>query len=177
MRAAAGLLLVALTGLAAPQARADGLAWTPYESPAGRFRVLLPAPPLPTSDVFKSRAGSVPEVGVETQAGGLVLKVERHELPALACLLLPDQRILAFAASGLLDDRSGRLESEEPTLFQGHPARTLRYARTDLADREEEARLVLVGHRLYIAVARSDGASDAREEIARFFNSFEVWED
>ena len=148
-----------------------------YESQTGRFRVLLPAPPLATSGVFKTRAGSVPEVGVETETADLVLKVEHHDLPRLACLLLPDQRILEFATSGLLDDRHGRLESEQRTFFQGHPGRTLRYARTDLGDRPEEARLVLVGQRLYIAVARADGASDAREQIARFFDSFEFWED
>jgi hypothetical protein len=177
VRWAARFLLVAMAWLAPEALRAEGLAWTPYESQTGRFRVLLPAPPLPTSGVFETRAGSVPEVGVETEAADLVLKVEHHDLPLLACLLLPDQRILALATSGLLDDRHGRLESEEPAFFQGHPGRVLRYARTDLGDREEQARLVLVGRRLYIAVARADGASDAHESIARFFNSFEIWED
>ncbi|HME68818.1 MAG TPA: hypothetical protein VKM54_03015 [Myxococcota bacterium] len=177
VRLAACFLLVAVAWLAPEAVRADGLAWAPYESQSGRFRVLLPAPPLPTRGTFETRAGSVPEVGVETQTAELVLKVEHHDLPLLACLVLPDQRILEFATSGLLDDRHGRLESKEPTFFQGHPGRILRYARTDLGDRPEQARLVLVGRRLYIAVARADGASDAREQIARFFDSFEFWED
>jgi hypothetical protein len=177
VRLAASFLLVAVVWLAPRAVRADGLAWTRYESQTGRFRVLLPAPPRATSGVFKTRAASVPEVGVETETADLVLKVEHHDLPRLACLLLPDQRILEFATSGLLDDRHGRLESEQRTFFQGHSGRMLRYARTDLGDRPEEARLVLVGQRLYIALARADGASDAREQIARFFDSFEFWED
>ncbi len=172
----AAFVLAAAVLLAPAAVRADGAAWRPYESETGRFRVLLPAPPVQTSGVFKTRAGSVPEVGVETETADLVVKVEHHDLPRLACLLLPGERILAFAASGLLDDRHGRLESQESTVFQGHPGRTLRYVRTDLADREEQARLVLVGHRLYIALARAQG-SDAREPIARFFDSLEIWED
>jgi len=177
MRFAASLLFTAVVCLAAQAVRADGLAWTLYESQTGRFRVLLPAPPRPTSGVFKSRAGSVLELGVETESAGLVLKVEHHDLPRLAYLLLPDQRILEFAASGLLDDRHGRLESEAPIQLKGRPGRMLRYARTDLGDCPEEARLVLVGRRLYIALARGDGAHDAHEQIARFFDSFEFWED
>ncbi|HBZ71593.1 MAG TPA: hypothetical protein DEP35_18455 [Deltaproteobacteria bacterium] len=176
VRVAARFVLAAAVLLAPAAVRADGLAWTPYESETGRFRVLLPAAPVPTSGAFETRAGSVPEVGVETETADLVVKVEHHDLPRLACLLLPDERILEFAASGLLRDRHGRLESEEPTLFQGHPGRMLRYLRSDLGDREEEARLVLVGHRLYIALARAQG-SDAREPIGRFFDSLEIWED
>ena len=177
VRLAARFLLVAVVWLAPEVVRADGLAWAPYESQTGRFRVLLPAPPLPTSGAFKSRAGSVPEVGVETQTADLALKVEHHDLPLLACVVLPDQRILEFATQGLLDDRHGRLESAEPASFQGHPGRILHYARTDLGDRLEQARLVLVGRRLYIAIARAESASDSRAQIARFFDSFEFWED
>lgn len=177
MRVAARFLFVAVVWLAPEVVRADGLAWAPYESQSGRFRVLLPAPPVPTSGQYKSPAGSVPEVGIETQTTDVMLKVEHHDLPLLACVLLPDQRILEFATRGLLDDRHGRLEGEERSFFQGHPGRSLRYARTDLGDRPEQARLVLVGRRLYIAVARAEGASDSREQIARFFDSFEFWED
>jgi len=170
-------LLAVPLWLAPPALHAEGVAWRPYESPSGRFRVLLPASPLPTSGVFETRAGSIRELGVEVETAGLSLKIEHHDLPRLACLFLSDERILDFAASGLLDDRHGRLESAEPALVQGHPGRTLRYSRTDLGNRLEQARLVLVGNRLYIVLARADNASDSRAQIARFFNSFEIWED
>ncbi len=175
--ALAALLLAASVLLGPLAASADSLDWRTVRSDEGRFSVSMPASPRPVSGHEETAVGSIQESGLEVEAGGLSLKVQHHDIPRLGFMLLSRDGLLSLVVSRLMEERHARVERDEPVLVHGHPGRALRYARTDQGDRLEEAYVVLVGRRLYITTAGPADDPDARDAIARFFSSFDVWED
>jgi hypothetical protein len=156
---------------------AGSLDWRTVRSDEGRFSVSMPATPRPVSGHEETAVGSIQESGLEAQVGGLLLKVQHHDIPRLGMLLISREGLLSLVVSRLMDERHARVQRDEAILVHGHTGRALRYARIDQGERLEEAYVVLVGRRLYITTAGPAGDPDARDSIARFFASFDVWED
>jgi hypothetical protein len=64
----------------------------------------------------------------------------------------------------------------EKIALRGHPGVALRYEPGERPGSIEEARLFLVGTRLYVTFARADLPGEPRAAASRFLNSFDAWE-
>jgi hypothetical protein len=168
------VMLAPFVLLAGSSAASEELSWRSYRSEAGRFTVELPAAPYRDEGGTDTWAGHIDEQAWEVDAAGVRLRVEHHDIPRIGRLLVPARRILSLAASSLMRDREGRLLEEREFEHSGGPALGVRYALEKEGDRPEEARLFLIGSRLFIAYARALDDGDRREAIDRFFASLEL---
>jgi hypothetical protein len=172
-RGPGALIFAAL--LAAGAATGAGPGGQPFRSEAGRFAVAFPGPPRYSSTSHATFAGPVRSAEYLVEAGPVELRVEIHDVPALAGLVLSDAALLRRAEGDLLGEEGAVEHRDEATQHQGYPAREVSY-RLDPSDgRDGRALLVLVARRLYIAAALHPPGAGADPVLERFFASFEVW--
>lgn len=166
LRAAAAI--VGALALLAGSAPAQG-DWVALRPEGAGFTARFPAVPATSQDVQRTFAGPVRSVEYGWIGDALDLRVERHELPALAEWLLSAETLLDRAEADLLEEERGERVAGRSLRHRGRPARELRYR---LAERGLEARalLVLDGRRLYIAAALAPDAGSA--DAARFLDAF-----
>lgn len=165
--AAASLLVSLGTG-------ASGLA--SFVSREGRFAAEFPGEPVAARGARDTWAGRMEEGSFELEEAGVRLRVEFHDVPRLATLLLAPGVILDLAKRGVLDDRRARDVAVEPLSLRGHPGLALRYEAEERPGPIEEARLFLVGSRLYVTFARAESPGEAPDAVSRFLSSFDAWE-
>jgi hypothetical protein len=153
----------------------DAASWRAFAPEEGRFRALFPSAPRITTSLRQTFVGPIHESRYASAADGTQFAVELRDLPALAGFFLSAEGILSRASAGLLEASGGRLIDSDAAPLGVFPARRLRYVLPGDPARTEQARLVLVGDRLYIAFAtwRADAPADA--EVPRFFEAFLVW--
>ncbi len=167
-------LVASLTVLGLAPAPSAARAADLFRSETGRFSVRLPAPPHRSSSSQATLAGRIESAEYLVETGAVELRVELHDVPTVASLLLSDGALLERAENDLLADDRAEDERAVATQLQGHPAREVRYRLGGGDGREARALLVLVGRRLYIAVALHPPAVDDAS-VDRFFGSFAVW--
>jgi hypothetical protein len=180
------LLLVAaawlVAGLAASenvQPAATGLAtqgWPEFRSELGRFAVRMPGPPKQRSSSRLSLAGRIRSAEYLVEHGAAELRVEHHDLPAIARFLVSSAALLKRAQQTLVADEDAReLHSVEASLH-GYPARRVSFRVRGEKRLQGDALLALVGSRLYILEALQPPASAGARWLDPFFQSFRVWE-
>jgi hypothetical protein len=175
-------LSFALTGGAGASGRADGepkveaappATLLPFRSGSGAFRAAFPGEPRFDEATQLTLLGRLRTQGWEVEDAEIRVRVERHEVPALALTLFGAEGLLARAESGLLEDIAARNVEAGPLAFAGRTGRRLRYEPGDRPGLREEARLFIAGRHLYVVFAR--GASRAARELAaRFLESVEI---
>jgi hypothetical protein len=163
----------ALASALAPRPAAPGPSLFPFHSEQGGFRAAFPAEPRFDEESELTLLGRLRTQGWEVEDAEVRVRVERHDVPALALAVLGRDGLLARAEEGLIDDLGAREVEAEPLAIAGHAGRRLRYEPGDRPGLREEARLLLAGRRLYVLFAR--GASrEARELAERFLDSVEI---
>ena len=163
----------ALASALAPRPAAPGPSLFPFHSEQGAFRAAFPAEPRFDEETELTLLGRLRTQGWEVEDAELRLRVERHDVPALALAVLGSEGLLARAEAGLIEDLAAREVEAEPLVLAGRAGRRLRYEPGDRPGLREEARLFLAGRRLYVVFAR--GASpEAEETAARFLESVEI---
>lgn len=164
---------------APPAPPAAAFAWRSFERPDAGFSVDLPGEPTHVTEQSDSEAGPVEARAWTVETPGLALRVEHHDLPRLAVMLLTRHRLLTTSATRLVEDRRGDEVQREDWSLDGYPGLRVLYTRSDHGGAREEARLVLVERRLFIAIARvgagSAEAAAAEAAVRRFFESWSVW--
>jgi hypothetical protein len=121
-------------------------------------------------------AGRVRTQEWRVEADGVELRVERHELPALASWLLPARALLERAQRDLVADEGGTLLRARESVFAGHAARELHYRVSAQGGRSGRALLVLVDARLWLVAALYTAEPAAAQQVERFFASFALTE-
>lgn len=149
-----------------------GVAFSP---PGGHFSVRVPVEPVTTTSSRRTLLGAISETIYAVEIADRRLAVELRDLPPVAVFLLPGGTILDRARDGLLEAVGGRLVDARETPHRGHPARELTYEIPEEPLRIERALLVLVGRRLYIALATWSAAAGSDPAADRLFETFEVW--
>jgi len=147
-----------------------------FVSPEGRFAAAFPAEPVRERTARETWAGRMEEGSFDVTAAGVRLRVEYHDVPKLAAAMLPPHLVLDLARQGVLEDMGASRASSEPISLHGHPGLALRYAPAERPQATEEARLFLVGSRLYVAFARAEEPGEPERAVARFLGSFDAWE-
>jgi hypothetical protein len=117
-------------------------------------------------------AGRVRSQEWRVEADGVELRVERHELPALASWLLPAGALLERAQRDLVADEGGTALRERESAFAGHPARELHYRVSAQGGRNGRALFVLADARLWLVAALYPEGAAAAQRVERFFASF-----
>jgi len=166
-------MLAAASPAAAAEAAAPPAPPAPFASREGGFRAAFPAAPRFDEERKTTFLGPLRSRGWEIESGAVWLRVERHDLPALAPLLLGERGVLERAKRGLVEDAAARDVREEPRELGGHPGLRLRYEPGAHPGEHEEARLFLFGRRLYVLFARAADASQ-RAVAERFLDSVEI---
>lgn len=139
----------------------------------GAFRAAFPSEPRSDESSAFTLLGRLRSQGWEVEDADVRLRVERHEVPALALAVLGGAGLLARAEAGLVEDLAAREVEAEPLAIGGRAGRRLRYEPGDRPGLREEARLVLAGRHLYVVFAR--GASpEAQALAAGFLDSVEI---
>lgn|GEM_PF-6966027 len=110
------------------------------------------------------------------EQGSLRLRVERHDVPALALRLLGAKAMLERAAGQLLRDLDARGALAEAASWRGRPGHHLRYEPGAHPGAIEDAWLYLLGTRIYVIFARG-GDAETRAAAARFAASVELHEE
>jgi hypothetical protein len=137
------------------------------ESAEAGFRAVFPEPPRFAETSETTLLGALRTWSWDVDHGVQRLRVELHEIPALAARLLGADTLLGRAERDLLADLAARGVETELAPWGAHPGRRLRYEPGDRPGEREEARLVLAGRRLWVVFARGPGA-------AAFLSSFEL---
>jgi len=175
---ALALLAAALLGpaMTAPEAAAASgeTRPEPFVSEEGRFRAAFPGEPVRDEGARASWAGTVREGNYELRDGEFWVRVEFHDVPRLATLVLSPETILGMAKRSLLEDVEAQDPREREASLRGHPGLAVRYEPAAHPGTVEEARLYLVRSRLYVAFARAP--ADAEKAAEAFLASFDVWE-
>jgi hypothetical protein len=168
-----GALLGAVSLLPLPSRAAPAEAFVSRE---GRFAAAFPAEPVRERSGRDTWAGWMEEGSYDLEGPGLRLRVEFHDVPRMATLVLPSAMILELAKQGVLDDMRARAASEQRVSLHGHPGLALSYVPGERPDTTEQTRLFLVGSRLYVAFASADQPGEPQEAAVRFLASFDAWE-
>ena len=172
----AACALLATAPIADPSgAEAIAAAAPPYASPEGGFTAPFPEAPRYEEKREATLLGPLRTRSWEVEREALRLRVERHDLPALATLTLGDQALLERAARELLAEHGDPPARNEPTRLRAHPGRHLRYEPGDRPGETEDAWLYLLGRRLYVIFARG-GAPATRAAALHFAGSVEILE-
>ena len=177
MAAGARWLLVAASAVSMMAAAGTAeLEWLRFRSERGRFAVQLPGHPEEIRDTRATLGGIVHWSEYRAKRGATELRVEHHDLPWLAKLLLSSDALLKRAKNGLVSEENGHELSSSVVSLQGHPAREVSFRVPAEPDLSGDALLVLVGSRLYVVVALGPQAERDDSARERFLRSFEVWE-
>ena len=147
-----------------------------FSPPGGRFSVRVPAEPVVSAKTRQTLFGAVVETRYAVEIADTSLAVELYELPRIAAFLLPASAILGRARARLLEGTGGRAVATRDAPHRGFPAREVAYEIPEQPIRVEKALLVLVEHRLYIALATWPRALAAHPAAERLFETFEVWQ-
>ena len=174
-----GLACAVLAGAAVPGASAaEAVAEParPFHSREGGFTARFPEAPRYEEKQETTLLGMLRTRSWEVERGALRLRVERHDVPALATVALGDEALLERAARELLADADARAAQTEPARLGTVAGRHLRYAPGERPGETEDAWLYLLGRRLYVIFARG-GTPSTRATAARFAASVEILED
>jgi hypothetical protein len=172
--ACAVLAGAALAGPSAADAIAE--AAPPFHSREGGFTAAFPEAPRYEEKRESTLAGVLRTRSWEVERGALRLRVERHDVPALATVTLGADALLERAARELLAELRAQAPRNEPVRLRTHPGRHLRYEPGDRPGETEDAWLYLLGHRLYVIFARG-AAPTSRAAALHFARSVELLED
>lgn len=147
-----------------------------FSPPGGRFSVHVPAEPVVSAKTWQTLLGAVVETRYAVEIGDTSVAVELYDLPRLAAFLLPASAILGRARDRLVEGTGGRVVATRDAPHRGFPAREVTYEIAEQPIRVEKALLVLVEHRLYIALATCPRALAAHPAAERLFETFDVWQ-
>jgi len=147
-----------------------------FRSAEGAFAAPFPEAPRYEEAEESTLLGRLRTRSWEVERGALRLRVERHDVPSLALLVLGADTLLGRAALELLEDLAARDPHEEPASLRGHPGRHLRYEPGDRPGETEDAWLYLLGRRLYVVFARGGDAATSAV-AAHFASSVELLEE
>jgi hypothetical protein len=163
-----------LSGPSAAEALAE--AAPSFHSDEGGFKAPFPEAPRYEEKRETTLLGVLRTRSWEVERAALRLRVERHDVPALATVALGAEALLERAARGLIADVDAQALRDEPVRLRTHPGRHLRYEPGDRPGETEDAWLYLLGRRLYVIFAR--GAAPATRATALHFGrSVELLED
>ncbi len=147
-----------------------------FHSREGGFSARFPEAPRYEEKRESTLLGVLRTRSWEVERGALRLRIERHDVPALATVALGDEALLERAARELLADLGARAARDEAARLREHPGRHLRYEPGERPGETEDAWLYLLGHRLYVIFARGANPT-TRAAALRFASSVELLED
>ncbi len=188
------LALCALAGLIGPMApalpttvmaadqpgtRERAAAATPagerYRSEAGRFEVLMPGTPEVVSTSRRTFGGRVTSTEYSVERDAFEFRVEHHDLPRIAEVLLSTGGIFSRAKTDFLDAVRGRERSFVETFLDGNPARALSFDIPGERELVGDGLLTLVGNRLYVVAAIHPRRDPRGRLLDRLLKTFTVW--
>lgn len=150
--------------------------WERVHSEPGRFAVDFPAAPEVRHWEQGSLVGSIASARYLLDWGALELRVEHHDIPWLASMLVSEQGMLQRAEADLVEGEGAQALAASESLQQGRTLREVHFRVLGEGVRDGRASFQLLGRRLYVQAALFPAEQSENPVLARFFDSFEAWE-
>jgi hypothetical protein len=147
----------------------------PYRSDTGRFEVLMPGTPEVVSTSRQTIGGRITSTEISVERDAFEFRVEYHDLPRIAEVLMSSGGILSRAKDDFLDAIRARERSSVETSVDGHPARTLSFEIPGDRELVGDGLLTLVGSRLYVVTAIHPRRDPRGGLLDRLLKTFTVW--
>lgn len=146
--------------------------WSELSSEEGRFKVLMPAPPVAQTLTLKTQRGTIVHHSYAARTTGMTCIVDYADLPRE--FADPDNANTLFdeARDQFTKNVQGKLASETAISQDGHPGREVR---AHILGGEAVARFYLASDRLYqLVITSPDLPTRPGHEIDSFFSSFKI---
>lgn len=146
--------------------------WSEFSSSEGRFKVLMPGPPVSQTLTLETRVGRIVHHSHVAQKGGVTCIIDFADMPEQ--FSEPDRADMLFdeARDQFLKDTQGRLLRERSIALDDYHGREVK---VHMYRGEALARFYLVGDRFYqLAITTLDLTANSESEITSFFSSFKV---
>ena len=150
--------------------------WKPFQSEAGRFSVLMPAPPKETQTKQRSIIGTVTNQIFTAWSGQEKFTVDYSDLPHFGVTFAGTNRIYDHTKGALLKQTLSKMSYFDDATLNGLKGKRLVYdtpPRQGYPEVTGEAYFLLLGDRLYV-VHSTVPIGDSEANAKRFFASFKV---
>ena len=150
-------------------------AWPTFDSPEGRFSVLMPTKPTVETKDIDSAVGKLTMYAYSSSSSVGYFMVSFGDYPREAVDAAQREAVLDGVRGGVLKGLEAEIISDEKITFEGYPGREFKAKRT-LEGNEIvfNWKIVLVGRRLYQLAAATSKDNAGSPEIAKFLTSFKL---
>lgn len=150
-------------------------AWPTFDSPEGRFSVLLPTKPKVEVKDIDSAVGKLTMYTYASSNNVGYFMVSFGDYQNEAKDITQRESVLDGVRGGVVKGLEAEIISENKITFDGYPGREFKAKRT--VDKSEVIfnwKIVLVGRRLYQLAVVTTTADAASPDIAKFLTSFKL---
>jgi hypothetical protein len=145
--------------------------WQEFTGPEGDFTILLPGIPKEEVQVVNSEAGDITVHLFNVPLGSFAYVVAYSDYPADLVANMGAEKLLDGARDGAVSNTRGKLLDESPVEIDGFPGRFLKVLSPD-GTGLAQARMFLVGNRLYQIFVASPKSDQDSEDIQKYLDSF-----
>jgi len=162
------LLVTMLLASCTPKAN-----WQEFQGPEGDFTIQLPGTPKEEVQVVNSQAGEIKVHLFNVPLGNFAYVVAYSDYPADLVTSMGAEDLLNGARDGAVSNTGGKLLDESPVEIDGFPGRFLKVQSPD-GSGIAQARMYMVGNRLYQIFVASPKADQDSEDIQSYLESFKL---
>jgi ABC-type glycerol-3-phosphate transport system substrate-binding protein len=162
------LLVILVLAACAPTAN-----WQDFTGPEGDFTVMLPGIPKDETQQVESDIGEITVNLFQLPFGNFAYVVAYSDYPMDVVQSKGAQIILDGARDGAVTNTGGTLLEEQDIEIQGYPGRQLKVKSPD-GEGIAQARMYLVGNRLYQIFVASPTADSGSPDIPKYLESFRL---
>lgn len=169
----ATILIVLLSALA--YGLQETVTWPAFDSPEGRFSVVMPTKPAPEVKDVDSAVGKLTLYTYQSSSKGAHFMVSFGDYPTETTDAAQMERVLDGVRQGVLKGLNAELISENRITMKGHPGREFKARRTmEGSEVVFSWKMLLRGRRLYQLAAVTAKADAESPDISRFLTSFQL---
>lgn len=161
-----------LCSLAVPQTPPT---WQTFDSPEGRFTILMPSKPKVEVKDIDSAVGKLTMYSYSSNNNAGYYMISFGDYPNEPTDAAHSQRILEGVRGGVLKGLEAEVTTDESIPFEGYPGREFKAKRTvEGSEVIFSWKIVLAGRRLYQVAAVTTTANAQSPDITKYFTSFHL---
>lgn len=170
----AAILFAILLFIVAPKVQSQ-TEWPTFDSPEGKFSVLLPTKPTVEVKEIDSAIGKLTMYAYASENNLGYFLVSFGDYPKEPVDAAQKESVLDGVRSGVVKGLEGTLQSETKITLDGHPGRAFTAKRSvEGSEVVFNWKIYLVGRRLYQLAAATTTANAEAADVGKFLTSFKL---
>lgn len=145
--------------------------WNEFKSPQGEFSILIPGTPTKQTRSVETPSGPLEAHMFLAEQGDVAYMVAYSDYPTMVIRDRSSKLILDGARDGAVANAHGTLVRESVVSLNGNHGRELEIEPAG-GKVTIQARIFLVGHRLYQVMVLTPKGTDFTEDVRKFLDSF-----